>query len=173
MVRVFDGNVNNRLQTSRWEASAKNRRDTLSSRVTLNIAHLPQMWRELLLNGIAPFWLRHGIDREHGGVLSCTTEDGQVLSGDKYMWSQARSVWTFAALYNRIERRQEFLDAAANSVRFLLDHGRDANGDFVYHTDRAGAVIEGPISIYSDCFAVYGLSEYYRAVQDDEVLTVA
>ena len=35
------------------------------------------------------------------------SEDGQVLSGDKFIWSQARSVWTFSALYNRIEPRPE------------------------------------------------------------------
>jgi len=56
-------------------------------------------YRSLLLEGMAPFWLEHGIDRDYGGVLSCMTEDGQVQGTDKFIWSQARSVWTFAALY--------------------------------------------------------------------------
>jgi len=34
-------------------------------------------------------------------------------------------------------------------------------------------MIEGPISIYADCFGVYGFSEYYRATRDEEVLAVA
>ncbi len=89
------------------------------------------------------------------------------------MWSQGRSVWTFSALYNRIEPRAEFLRAAENSIRFLLAHGRDERGRWVYRTDREGRVIEGATSIYSDCFVVYGLSEYYRAVRDDSVLAVA
>ena len=141
--------------------------------MSVDFQSLHEQYRRLLLDGFAPFWFRHGIDWEHGGVLSCMTEDGVVQSGDKYIWSQARSVWTFAALYNRIERRPEFLKAAENSVRFLLRHGRDAEGRWVYHTDRAGKVIEGPISIYSDCFAVYGLSEYCRAVRDPEIIEVA
>jgi len=141
--------------------------------VDIDLGKLRKTYRDLLLDGIAPFWLRHGIDREHGGVLSVMDEVGNVLSGDKYIWSQARSVWTFAALYNRVERRPEFLDAAANSVRFLMAHGRDAEGRWVYHTDRQGAVLEGPISIYSDLFAVYGFSEYYRAARDAAVLDCA
>lgn len=130
-------------------------------------------YRNLLLEGIAPFWLKYGIDWEHGGVLSCMRDDGTIISDDKFIWSQARSVWTFAALYNRIEPRAEFLRAAENSVRFLLAHGRDEHGRWVYHTDREGRVIEGAISIYSDYFVAYGLSEYYRAVQDEAILAVA
>jgi len=130
-------------------------------------------YRSLLLDGVAPFWLEGGIDRVYGGVLSCMSDDGQVLSGDKFIWSQARSVWTFSALYNRIEPRPEFREAAENSVRFLLAHGRDDRGRWVYHTDREGRVLEGATSIYSDCFAIYGLSEYYRATRDELALSVA
>ena len=123
-------------------------------------------YRALLLEGFVPFWFRHGIDWECGGVLSCMHEDGILASEDKFTWSQARSVWTFSALYNRIEPRREFLRAAENSVRFLLAHGRDPQGRWVYSTDRKGNVLEGPTSIYADCFVVYGFSEYYRATQD-------
>jgi N-acylglucosamine 2-epimerase len=130
-------------------------------------------YRSLLLDGVAPFWLAHGIDWEHGGVLSCMNDAGEVASEDKFIWSQARSIWTFAALYNRIEPRTEFLSAAENSVRFLLAHGRDDRGRWVYHTDREGRIIEGATSIYSDCFVIYGLSEYYRAVRDETALAVA
>lgn len=136
-------------------------------------AHLDRQYRELLLDRFVPFWFRYGIDWEYGGVLSCLHEDGTVASGDKYIWSQARSVWTFSALYNRVAQRPEFLRAAENSVRFLLAHGRDPQGRWVYSTDRRGKVIEGPTSIYADCFAVYGLSEYYRATQSEEALAAA
>ncbi len=134
---------------------------------------LYRQYRSLLLDGIVPFWLAHGIDWRDGGVLSCMNEDGSPASSDKFIWSQARSVWTFSALYNRIERSPEFLRVAENSIRFLLAHGRDDQGRWVYHTDRAGKVIEGATSIYADCFVVYGFSEYYRAVGDANILSVA
>jgi N-acylglucosamine 2-epimerase len=138
-----------------------------------DLTRLYSQYRELLLDRFVPFWFRHGIDWEHGGVLSCLNEDGTLASGDKFTWSQARSVWTFSALYNRVEQRPDFLRAAENSVRFLLAHGRDPQGRWVYSTDRKGAVIEGPTSIYADCFAIYGFSEYYRATQDEQALAVA
>jgi len=139
----------------------------------VELNQLYQKYRSLLLDGIAPFWFKHGIDWEYGGVRSCMAEDGSPLSGDKLIWSQARSVWTFSALYNRIEKRPEFLEAAQNSIRFLLAHGRDQEGRWLYRTDRKGNVIEGAISIYADCFAVYGFSEYYRAVRDENILALA
>lgn len=134
---------------------------------------LYQKYRALLLDGFVPFWFKHGIDWECGGVLSCMHEDGTLASENKFTWSQARSVWTFSALYNRIEPRREFLRAAENSVSFLLAHGRDAQGRWVYSAGREGNVLEGPTSIYADCFVVYGFSEYYRATRDQMALTVA
>lgn len=138
-----------------------------------DMSEICSRYRALLLDDVVPFWFRHGIDWQHGGVLSCMTDEGAVESGDKFIWSQARSVWTFSALYNRIEPRPEFLKAAENSVRFILSHGRDARGRWVYHTTREGAVIEGATSIYTDFFAIYGLSEYYRAAHDENALAVA
>lgn len=140
---------------------------------TVDHKNLYDQYRKLLLDNVVPFWLRYGIDQKYGGVLSCMRDDGSIASGDKFSWSQARSVWTFSALYNRVERRPEFLAAADNSIRFLLDHGRDKDGKWVYRTDQQGRVIEGATSIYTDCFVVYGFSEYYRAVRDDRVLSIA
>ena len=136
-------------------------------------ASLRRSYQELLLDGIVPFWSRHGVDTERGGVLSCMTEDGKSVSTDKYIWSQARWVWTCSALYNRIEKRPEFLTWARSTIDFLLRHGRDEQGRWVYHTTRDGQVIEGATSIYADCFVVYGLSEYCRAVPDAKLLMLA
>ena len=139
----------------------------------IEIENLYRRYHSLLMDDVVPFWFRHGIDWTHGGVLSCMNDDGSLVSGDKFIWSQARSVWTFSALYNRVEKRPEFLKAAENSIRFLLEHGRDLDGRWLYHTDREGRVIEGPTSIYSDCFVIYGFSEYYRATKDESLLAIA
>jgi N-acylglucosamine 2-epimerase len=139
----------------------------------MDTTSLYRQYRELLLDGIVPFWAQHGVDAEHGGVLSCMQEDGTSISTEKYIWSQARWVWVCAALYNRIEQRPEFLAWARATIEFLLRHGRDEQGRWVYHTTREGLVLEGATSIYSDCFVVYGLSEYCRAVPDPELLGLA
>lgn len=139
----------------------------------MNRAELRRTYRELLLDGIVPFWSRHGVDATYGGVLSCMDEEGHRMSEDKYIWSQARWVWTCAALYNRVEPRPEFLQWARGTLDFLLRHGRDERGRWVYRTGRDGKMIEGATSIYSDCFMVYGLSEYCRAVPDAGLLALA
>jgi N-acylglucosamine 2-epimerase len=140
---------------------------------TLDREQIYAQYKTLLLDSVIPFWLNHGIDWKYGGVLSCIRDDGSVISGDKFLWSQARSVWTFAAIYNRVEKRPEFLAAAENSIRFLLEHGRDTQGRWIYHADQQGREIEGATSIYTDCFVMYGLSEYYRAVHDQQLLSIA
>ncbi len=139
----------------------------------MNKATLRRTYRELLLDGIVPFWSWHGVDTQYGGVLSCMDEEGRPISDDKYIWSQARWVWTCAALYNRVEPRPEFLKWAGATVDFLLRHGCDERGRWVYHTTRDGKLVEGATSIYADCFVVYGLGEYCRAVRDAGLLARA
>jgi N-acylglucosamine 2-epimerase len=63
-----------------------------------------QLYRKTLLNDVVPFWLRHGIDRVHGGIGNMLDDAGNVTGTDKYLWSQGRALWTFSALYNRIAR---------------------------------------------------------------------
>lgn len=139
----------------------------------MNKNQLRRTYLELLLDGIVPFWARHGVDTQYGGVLSCMEENGAPVRSDKYIWSQARWVWTCAALYNRIEKRPEFLTWARSTIDFLLKHGRDEHDRWVYRTTREGQIMEGATSIYSDCFVVYGLSEYCRAVPDSDLLASA
>ena len=138
-----------------------------------NPSKLREQYRTLLSDGIIPFWFRHGVDEEYGGVLSSMSEDGTRISTDKYTWSQARFVWTMAALFNRFEPRPEFIEAARRTIDFLLAHARDEAGWLVYRTTREGIPLEGATSIYSDCFLVYGLSEYCRAVPDSGLIELA
>jgi N-acylglucosamine 2-epimerase len=58
-----------------------------------------------LLASTIPFWLRHGPDHEDGGLLTGLDEDGAVLDTDKAVWLQGRTAWTFATLYNTVEKR--------------------------------------------------------------------
>ncbi|HEX4120063.1 MAG TPA: AGE family epimerase/isomerase [Verrucomicrobiae bacterium] len=138
----------------------------------MNNPRLLRIYRDLL-DGIVAFWARHGVDEQYGGVLSCMKEDGSPVSTDKYIWSQARWVWVCSALYNRIEKRPEYLKWARAAIDFLLHHARDAEGRFVFRTTREGKIVEGATSIYSDCFVVYGLSEYCRSAPSARLLAEA
>src|SRR5262249_16567899 len=120
-------------------------------------------YRNHLLWNIIPFWLRHGIDEGSGGLFTCLRDDGTRLSEDKYLWSQCRAIWTFAALYNHIEKSEVYLQLAENIARFVLKHGLDQDGRYFYKLSAKGKPLEGAISIYTDFFAAYGFAELSRA----------
>jgi N-acylglucosamine 2-epimerase len=129
--------------------------------------------RNHLLEHVTPFWTRFALDLEHGGLFSCIGDDGTIQSRNKYIWSQARGLWTFSALYNRIEKRAEWLDIAHGLFRFLQAHGRDDEGFWVFLTDEAGRKLQGPESIVTDAFAIMGLVEYFGATGNHEALAMA
>lgn len=126
-----------------------------------------------LLDRTIPFWLTYGLDRKHGGICTCISDQGEVLSTDKYMWSQLRAIWTFSALYNRIERRKEYLDAAEQIFEFVTRFGRDEQGDWQFLVSQDGRTIRGATSIYADAFAIYGFTEFARATGNQQAVQLA
>jgi N-acylglucosamine 2-epimerase len=137
------------------------------------VADLAKSARRECLDDVLPWWFRHGVDDRQGGIFSMMTDTGERLGTDKFVWSQARWLWTMSAAYNRLEPRPEFAQAAEQTAKFLLRHGRGDDGRWHYRVTEDGVPVEGPISIYSDFFAVYGLSEYFRLSGDQEALAVA
>jgi N-acylglucosamine 2-epimerase len=120
-----------------------------------------------------PFWMRHAIDRTHGGLLTCLADDGRILSTDKYLWSQARALWTFSALYRRIERRPEWLEVARGLYDFCRRFGVGEDGCWRFRVSREGVPIDGPLAIVVDCFAIFGMVEFARATGEAEALEIA
>ncbi len=141
--------------------------------ITVRFADLLAIYRAELLERAIPFWLTHAMDWEHGGICTCIADTGEVLSADKYMWSQLRAIWTFSALYNQIEAQQEWLDAARHIFAFAKRYGRDPQGRWVFAVDAQGNVLQGATSIYADGFAIYGLTEFARATGSQEAIDLA
>ncbi|MDX1412961.1 MAG: AGE family epimerase/isomerase [Candidatus Promineifilaceae bacterium] len=142
-------------------------------RLRVRFSDLLAIYRAELLERTIPFWMTHALDREHGGILTCVSDEGYVLSTDKYLWSQLRAIWTFSALYNKIERRPEWLDAAWHIYDFVKQYGRIEDGRWVFAVTASGEILEGPTSIYADGFAIYGLTELARATGEKEVIDLA
>ena len=125
-----------------------------------------------LTKEVVPYWLKHSKDAT-GAINNCLAEDGTLISKDRYIWSQGRALWTFSALYNRIEKRQEYLEFAKGIFIYLLNI-RKENGrvwNYLYSAD--GKVKEGPISIYVDGFVLCGMTEYFLATGDDRAKEIA
>ena len=142
--------------------------------MTLNFNSLYQLYHSELLDRTIPFWLKYGIDWQRGGICTCIADDGTVLSGDKYVWSQLRAIWTFSALYNKIEPRQEYLDAATHIFNFIKRSGRNDQGEWYFCLDQTGKpLFDGATSIYCDGFAIYGFTEFARATGNSEAIDLA
>lgn len=137
------------------------------------IVECATLYRRTLLENVVPFWIRHGIDRTHGGLGNVLDDQGNPLGADKYIWSQGRALWTFSALFNRVQPNAEWLAIATHIFSYLRENGRDELGRWMFRLDGAGHVLDGSISIYADGFALAGLTEYYAATGDADARTMA
>ena len=126
-----------------------------------------EQYRAALYQDVLPFWLRHSIDHEYGGYFTCLERDGRVYDMDKFIWLQGREVWTFSMLYNHVEHRQEWLQAARSGVEFLRRFGQAENGDWYFALTREGQPLVQPYNVFSDCFAAMAFGQYSLASGDD------
>lgn len=85
----------------------------------VDFKQLAEQYKEELLDRVLPFWLEHSQDAEFGGYFTCLNRDGSVFDTDKFIWLQGREVWLFSMLYNKVEKRQEWLDCAIHGGEFL------------------------------------------------------
>lgn len=128
---------------------------------------LAETYRNTLLNDVIPFWLRHGLDREHGGYLTALDRDGTVIDTDKSIWFQGRGAWTFATLYNSVARETEWLDAARSGIEFLRRHGSGPSGKLYFTVTREGWPLRMRRYVYSEAFAAIANAAYARAAGED------
>jgi N-acylglucosamine 2-epimerase len=126
--------------------------------------------RAHLFGHVLPFWERYAFD-EQGGLFTCVSDAGAILSTDKWLWSQWRAVWVFSRIYRTLDRDERWLRRARDIAEFCLRHGWVADADgWALLVAQDGRVLRGFESTYVDAFAVYGLAELYAAGGDDEML---
>ena len=126
-------------------------------------------YRDGLLADTIPFWLRHSVDREHGGYMFSTARDGTVVDTDKAIWLQGRFAWMLATLYNSVEPRPEWLECAKLGIDFLLRHGYDSDGKMFFHVTREGRPIRKRRYVYSESFAAIAFAAYAKASRDESL----
>ncbi|MGL4854872.1 MAG: AGE family epimerase/isomerase [Lentisphaeria bacterium] len=132
------------------------------------IAELHKIYLEGATNDIAPFWLKHGIDQEFGGIMTSVDADGSLLDSDKGGWQQGRSAWFYGSLYNDVEKRPEWLAAAKNIIDFTLANFFDKeDGRMWYHVTRDGQPIRKRRYSFTEAFFCIALGEYYKATGED------
>ena len=127
---------------------------------------LSAVYRDALLDDVIPFWLRHGCDRQCGGLLTGLDRDGTVIDDDKSIWAQGRGAWLFATLHLSVERRPEWLDAARSGIEFLRRCAFAPNGKMYFTVTRDGRPLRMRRYVFSEAFAAIANAAYAHAAAD-------
>ncbi len=138
-----------------------------------NFKELANKYKTELLDSVIPFWLEKSQDKEFGGYFSCLDRDGSVYDTDKFIWLQGREVWLFSMLYNKLEKKQEWLDAAIQGAEFLKKYGHDGKYDFYFSLTREGKPLVEPYNIFSNTFACMAFAQLAKATGSEEYAEIA
>jgi cellobiose epimerase len=131
-----------------------------------------EMQREL--DDILAYWMRFTIDSANGGFVGKIDHYNKVYpEAPKGSVLNARILWTFSAAYN-LTKKQEYLAMAQRAYQYLQQHFVDKEFGGVFWTvDHKGQPLDTKKQIYAMAFAVYGLTEFYSASQDEGALKTA
>ncbi|SOD92131.1 AGE family epimerase/isomerase [Spirosoma fluviale] len=132
-----------------------------------------QLYRDALLKDVIPFWQQHSVDQQAGGFFTCLDQQGKVYDTDKFVWLQARQVWTFSMLYNQVEQCPDWLAMAEHGASFLKTYGRAEDGSWYFSLTRDGQPLVQPYNIFSDCFATMAFGQLSVATGNDEYARIA
>ena len=133
---------------------------------TDRLENLRCLYRDTLLKDVMPFWLKHGLDREEGGIITALDRDGTVIDTDKSVWFQGRAGWMFATLYNTVERRPEWLDASRSCIEFIRRHCYGPEGKMYFTVTREGQPLRMRRYVFSESFAAIANAAFAQATGD-------
>ena len=134
---------------------------------------MAQRYHKELYDSVLPFWLEKSQDKEFGGYFTCLNRDGSVFDTDKFVWLQGREVWMFAMLYNKVEKKPEWLACARQGAAFLEKYGHDGNFDFYFSLTREGKPIIAPYNIFSNTFACMAFAQLAVATGEAHYADIA
>lgn len=139
----------------------------------MDFMKLSELYKKELFENVMPFWLKNSQDLTYGGYFSCLNRDGSVFDTDKFCWLQSRQVWMFSYLYNKVEKRQEWLDCAIQGADFLNKYAHDGNYNWYFSLSREGKPLVAPYNIFSYTFAAMAFGQLSLATGKQEYADIA
>ncbi|MCF8363794.1 MAG: AGE family epimerase/isomerase [Prolixibacteraceae bacterium] len=123
---------------------------------------------------IMTFWSENTIDDENGGFLGQINGFGKVVkNATKGAVLNARILWTFSAAFNYTQDKK-YLQMAERAFDYFVTHFFDKkNGGVIWELSAQGEPLNTRKQGYAQGFAIYGLSEYYRATGNEKSLLLA
>lgn len=123
-------------------------------------------YRKDLVENIMPFWLKHGLDKVHGGVYTCVDRDGSLMDTTKSVWFQGRFGFIAAFAYNNVEKNPEWLAASKSCIDFIEKYCFDQDGRMYFEVKEDGTPLRKRRYVFSESFAAIAMSEYALASGD-------
>lgn len=114
------------------------------------------------------FWLKYGLDREHGGVYTCVDRTGRIYSTDKSVWMQGRCGWVFAFLCSNYGVKEEWLEASRSCLDFMEEHciNHEKGGRMYFTVTGDGQPLRQRRYCFSEDFYIMANAEYYANTGD-------
>lgn len=126
-----------------------------------------QRYRTGLIDDVIPFWLKHSLDTEHGGIFTSLGRDGRLIDTDKAVWAQGRCAWMMSTLAATVEPKEEWLEAARSCLTFLQDNAFDDDGQMLFLLTRDGRPLRKRRYAFSEAFACMGHAAFAAATGND------
>lgn len=130
------------------------------------LGYWAECYREDLVQNIMPFWMKYGLDTKNGGVYTCVDRNGELMDTTKSVWFQGRFAYTCCFAYNNIEHRQEWLDAAKQTIDFIEAHCFDTDRHMFFEVTADGKPLRKRRYVFSESFAAIAMAEYSKATGD-------
>jgi len=139
-----------------------------------NLEQLKTEVENELITNILPFWMNRMPDDVNGGFYGQITAENRVMpDSPKGGILNSRILWTFSAAF-RLIGNPEYKEIADRAKEYLATKFIDqTDGGVYWQLDALGNPTDTKKQIYNLGFAIYGLSEYYRATQEASALEEA
>lgn len=126
------------------------------------------------LKDILGYWMKEAVDETAGGFIGRIDGGNQKhFDAPKGSVLNSRILWSFSAAYN-LTRTVGYLQMAQRAYAYLQKYFIDKEHGGVYWSVSAdGEPLDTKKQIYALSFAIYGLSEYYKASGEDEAKAAA
>lgn len=123
---------------------------------------------------IFAYWMKFTPDFTHGGFYG-KIDNANKIEEDAQKGSvlNCRILWAFSAAYN-LAKTPAYLQTAERAFTYINKYFVDKNhGGIFWSVDKKGAPFDTKKQIYAIAFAVYGLSEYFKASKDERAKQLA
>jgi cellobiose epimerase len=126
------------------------------------------------LEDILAYWIKYTVDYKYGGFVGKIDNDNRIdEKAAKGSVLNSRILWSFSAAYN-LKHKPQYLQVAERAYKYISTYFVDKEFGGVYWTvDYKGDPLDTKKQVYALAFTIYGLSEYYKALKDEEAKELA